>query len=140
MDKPVDQANEQTADLSGVVCYRSSDGFEILVGRNARDNDELTFRLAAQDDFWLHVAPTSGSHVVVRNPDKLTRLPRAALREAAGLAVWHSKSRAGGRVAVHVTRVRFVSKRRGAPAGQVQLKRFDVVQASPKDRPADPAQ
>lgn len=115
--------------------YRSSDGFEILVGRSARDNDELTFRVADQDDFWLHVAPSSGSHVVVRNPDRLDRLPRATQREAAALAAWHSKSRAGGRVAVHLTRVRLVSKRRGAPAGQVQLKRFEVIQASPRDRP-----
>jgi len=121
-----------------VLRFTSSDGFEILVGRSARDNDALTFALADPDDFWLHVAPTSGSHVVVRNPDHLARLPRATLREAAALAVHHSKSRGGGKVAVHVTRCRFVTKQRGAPPGQVQLKRYETVQVSPRERPPEP--
>jgi len=120
------------------VRYESSDGFEILVGRTAGDNDELTFRIAHQDDFWLHVAPGSGSHVIVRNPDnpdKLDRLPRATLREAAALAVWHSKSRDHGKVAVDVTRVRFVSKKRGAPPGQVQIRNHTTVRVSSRERP-----
>ncbi|MBN2494273.1 MAG: DUF814 domain-containing protein [Deltaproteobacteria bacterium] len=112
--------------------YLSSDGFEILVGRSAADNDLLTFRVAAQEDFWLHVADSSGSHVIVRNPDRLERLPRQTLREAAGLAAHFSKSRKGGRVAVHYTQRRFVRKERGAPAGQVQLKRFDTLRVSPQ--------
>ena len=110
---------------------------EILVGRSARDNDYLTLQVGKPNDFWLHVAPTSGCHVIVRNPENLSRLPKATLREAAGLAVHHSKSRDGGRVAVHYTRRKFVSKRRGAPAGQVQLKRYDTVRASARDRPGD---
>ncbi len=121
-----------------VLEFTSSDGFQILVGRSARDNDALTFSLAEQDDFWFHVAPTSGSHVIVRNPDRLARLPRATLRQAAALAVHHSKSRGGGKVAVHYTLVRFVSKQRGAPAGQVNLKRFETVRVSPRERPDAP--
>ena len=112
--------------------YRSSEGFDILVGRTAAENDELTFRVAAQDDFWLHVAPTSGSHVVVRNPDHLARLPRTTLDEAAALAAFHSKSRNAGRVAVHWCRRKDVRKERGSPAGQVQLERFDQVKVRPE--------
>ncbi|MBM4320635.1 MAG: DUF814 domain-containing protein, partial [Deltaproteobacteria bacterium] len=63
----------------------SSDGFSILVGRTAQDNDELTFAVAGQNDFWLHVAATTGSHVIVRNPAGLGRLPRRTLQEAAAL-------------------------------------------------------
>jgi len=119
-------------------CYKpftSSEGFEILVGKNASLNDVLTFKVAKQHDFWLHVAATSGSHVVVRNPDKLDRLPKATLREAAALAIINSKSRKGGRVDVHYTKRQNVKKQRGAPRGQVQLSQYDTVKASPQDAP-----
>lgn len=125
-------------DQKGYFCYISSDGFEILVGRSASDNDYLTFRVAQQDDFWLHVAPTSGSHVVVRNPEGLKRLPKDTRKEAASMAAWYSKSRGGTKVAVHVTRARFVSKSRGSPAGTVSLKRYDIVRADARQRPALP--
>ena len=122
-------------------CYRryeSSEGMEIWVGRSAAENDELTFKEAGQNDFWFHVAATSGSHVVVPNPDNLTRLPRTTLREAAALAAYHSKSREGGKVAVNYTRRRMVRKERGTPAGQVVLQRYETVRVSPRERPPDP--
>ena len=111
--------------------FRSSDGLTILVGRTAHDNDRLTFREGAQNDFWLHVAPTPGSHVIIKNPGGLDRPPRATLEEAAALAAWFSKSRAGGRVAVHWTFRRHVSKERGAPAGQVSLRQYQSIKAAP---------
>ncbi len=117
--------------------FHSSDGFEIWVGRSAQANDILTFKLAHQNDFWLHVAPTSGSHVIVKNPDNLSKLPKSTLKEAAALAVLHSKSRSGGQVPVNVTQCRYVQKRRGAPAGQVQIKRFQTIKASAKDSPSE---
>ncbi len=103
---------------------------EILVGRTARDNDALTFRIASQRDFWLHVAGSPGSHVIVRNPEGLTSLPRETLRFAATLAARHSKARDAGRVSVHVAQVKDVSRPRGAPAGQVSLKRYRSVRVS----------
>ena len=112
--------------------FLSPDGLVILVGRSAADNDLLTLKLAAPRDFWLHVAAGSGSHVVVRNPDNLDRLPRDTERMAAGLAAGHSKVRAGGRVAVHVARRAEVAKPRGLPAGKVTLRRFRTVQAEPR--------
>lgn len=113
--------------------FLSSDGFEILVGRNARDNDVLTFKVAGQHDFWLHVAATSGSHVIVVNPDKLNRLPRTTLQEAAELAALNSKSRNGGSVAVNYTQRNNVRKERGAPAGQVMLQRRQTINVSPQN-------
>jgi len=109
----------------------STDGLVILVGKCAADNDLLTFKLARPRDFWLHAAAVSGSHVVVRNPDNLSRLPRATEQLAADLAAGHSKARSGGRVAVHLTRVADVSKPRGLPPGKVQIRRFRRVQGSP---------
>ena len=109
----------------------SPDGMTVLIGRSARDNDVLSIRLAAPRDFWFHVAGESGSHVVVRNPDNLEALPRETKRFAAGLAAGYSKARRGGRVAVHMARAGDVSKRRGSPAGTVELRRFETVHASP---------
>jgi len=60
------------------------DGHEVLVGRGDTENDDLTFAVAAPEDFWLHVAGgVAGSHVVVRNPEKLDVLPRPVLVRAA---------------------------------------------------------
>ncbi len=115
--------------------FRSPDGLTVLVGRSARDNDELTLRLASPRDFWLHVASGAGSHVVVRNPEGLDRLPRETARFAAGLAVTYSQARGGGRTAVHLARRVDVSKPRGAPAGQVSLRRFTTIRAAPLSRP-----
>lgn len=109
----------------------SPDGMTILVGKTAADNDVLSLKLAAPNDFWFHVASGSGSHVVVRNPDGLDTLPRETKRLAAGLAAGHSKARRGGRVAVHMARARDVGKRRGLAPGKVLLSRFDSVHASP---------
>jgi len=111
-------------------CFTSPDGMEVLVGRTARDNDALTFQVASQRDFWLHVAGCPGSHVIVRNPDGLSSLPRETLRFAAALAARHSKARSAGQVSVHVAQVKDVSKTRGAPPGQVSLKRYRSVRAS----------
>ena len=111
--------------------FVSPDGLTVLVGKTARDNDILTFKIGQPKDFWLHVAAGPGSHVVVRNPENLSRLPRPTQDLAASLAVRHSKGKAGGRTAVHVTRCVDVKKPRGFPAGKVTLGRSSTVHASP---------
>jgi predicted ribosome quality control (RQC) complex YloA/Tae2 family protein len=115
--------------------FVSPDGLVVLVGRTAADNDVLSLKLGAPADFWLHVAGESGSHVVVRNPDRLPRLPRPTLQFAAGLAAYYSKARAGGRVAVHVATCADVHKPRGLAPGKVQLDRFTTVHAAPSPEP-----
>ncbi len=111
--------------------FDSPDGMEILVGRSASDNDVLTFKIAAQKDFWMHVAGESGSHVVVRNPDGLDALPRETLRYAAALAAGYSKAKNAGKVAVHVARVKDVRKPKGLPSGKVTLSRYKSVKVEP---------
>lgn len=109
------------------------DGFEILVGRNARANDRLTLRLARPRDLWLHAAGYAGSHVVIRLPAGVDDVPRPVIERAAELAAWHSKAReARGKVSVHLTRAGDVRKRRGAPPGQVQLRKFETVRVYPR--------
>ena len=114
--------------------YRTQtvEGFEVLIGRGDADNDALTFGVAEPRDFWLHVAGSPGSHVVVRNPDDLADLPRPLLEQVAALAAWHSKARGRrGKVEVHVCRAADVSKPRGAPPGEVRLRRWESVRVYP---------
>jgi len=118
--------------------FVSPDGMTVLVGRAAADNDVLSLQLGAPRDFWLHVAAESGSHVVVRNPEGLERLPRETERLAAALAARYSKARRGGRVAVHLTTCAEVSKPRGLPPGQVTLGRYRTVHALPFDDQGGP--
>src|SRR5690606_38600823 len=109
------------------------DGFEVLVGRSARDNDELTFRVARPRDLWLHASGHAGSHVVIRVPED-GDVPRAVIERAAAYAAWHSKARnARGKIEVHVCRAADVRKPRGVPAGTVELKRWDVVRVYPRE-------
>ena len=112
--------------------FISPDGMTVLVGKTAADNDVLSVRLASPRDFWFHVAAGSGSHVVVRNPDGLDRLPRETLRFAAGLAAGHSKVKAGGQVAVHWTRCSEVRKPRGFAPGKVTLGRYETITVAPR--------
>lgn len=117
------------------------DGFTVLVGKNDADNDRLTFEVAEPDDVWMHVAGYSGSHVVVRNPERLAALPRPVLERAASLAAWYSKARdAGGRVEVHVCRAGDVSKPRGFPPGKVLLARWSRLRVYAHDPATGPAE
>ncbi len=111
--------------------FVSPDGFVVLVGRTAEDNDVLSLKLGQPRDFWLHVAADSGSHVVVRNPDGVASLPRDTVQFAAALAARYSKLRDGGRVAVHLCTCADVGKPRGMPAGKVTIERYRTVHAAP---------
>ena len=111
--------------------FVSPDGYTVLVGKTAEDNDRLSLDLCAREDFWFHLAGDSGSHVVVRNPERLEKLPRETERFAAGLAAGYSKARNAGRVAVHAARGADVSKRRGQPPGEVTLARWRALIVAP---------
>jgi predicted ribosome quality control (RQC) complex YloA/Tae2 family protein len=107
------------------------EGFEVLIGRGAEDNDYLTFDVAKPHDVWMHVAGgTPGSHVIVRNPDKVD-VPRAVIEMAAAAAAWYSKARGSPRVEVHVCRAGDVKKPRGAPAGLVEISKYKSVKVRP---------
>lgn len=113
--------------------FPMADGWEILVGKTARDNDRLSLKEGHANDFWFHVAGMPGSHVIARHPDRPAQIPREVKRVAAGLAAFYSKARQAGKTAIHWTTCNHVSKRRGAPAGQVQLRKFDTMNVQPLD-------
>ena len=98
--------------------FTSSDGLAIYVGRNARENDELTFGLAKSDDLWLHARGTPGSHVVVRL-GKGTDPPPETIRDAATLALLYSDLKKSGKGDVIYTRRKWVKKAKGQAPGTV---------------------
>jgi predicted ribosome quality control (RQC) complex YloA/Tae2 family protein len=108
------------------------DGREILIGKGARENDELTFDVAGPDDFWFHVADYSGSHVVVRNPGREKNLEESILVKAAQLAAYFSQARNSSKVEVHYTRRKYVTKPRHAKPGLVRLLEFKSIKVEPK--------
>lgn len=98
--------------------FRASDGSEILVGRSARDNDALTFKVARGADLFLHARDVPGSHVILRAQGRHPHHPEALL-DAAALAAWHSQLREDTVVDVLWTERKHVRKVKGSP-GLVQ--------------------
>jgi predicted ribosome quality control (RQC) complex YloA/Tae2 family protein len=128
--KPIKQA--EPARLPGVRHYVSTDGYEILVGRAARDNDNLTFRVARPNDLWLHAADYPGSHVIVRNPTR-KEIPQRTMIEAAQLAGKFSQAGDDTKVVVHYTPRKFLSKPKGAAPGLVRMSTFKSITVEPKE-------
>jgi predicted ribosome quality control (RQC) complex YloA/Tae2 family protein len=118
--------------VPGARQYLSSDGFEILVGRAARDNDHLTFKVARPNDLWLHAADYPGSHVIVRNATR-REVPHGTIVEAAQLAAYFSQASKDPKVDVHFTERKFLSKPKGAAPGLVRLSRFKNLTVTPKE-------
>ncbi|HKP80929.1 MAG TPA: NFACT RNA binding domain-containing protein [Pyrinomonadaceae bacterium] len=118
--------------IPGVRRYLSTDGYEILVGRAARDNDNLTFRVAQPNDLWMHTGDYPGSHVVVRNPTR-KEIPQRTIIEAAQLAGRFSQASEDSKVVVHYTERKFLSKPKGAAPGLVRLSRFRSITVEPKE-------
>lgn len=107
------------------------DGFRILIGRNAKNNDLLTQKYTFKEDLWLHARDVSGSHVVVKYQSGKT-FPRTVIERAAELAAWYSKRRTDSLCPVVVTPKKFVRKPKGLAEGQVLIEKEDVVLVVPR--------
>ena len=129
---PTKKSSSKAEKLSGVRRYLSTDGYEILVGRAARDNDNLTFRIAQPNDLWMHAGDYPGSHVIVRNPTR-KEIPQRTVIEAAQLAGRFSQASDDSRVVVHYTERKFLSKPKGAAPGLVRMSRFRSITVEPKE-------
>lgn len=106
------------------------DGWQILLGKNAKSNDELTLKIANKNDLWLHAKDVAGSHVVVRqNPGQ--NFPTHIIEKAAALAAFNSKRKTDSLCPVIYTQKKFVRKVKGAPAGQVIVEKEEVVMVEP---------
>jgi predicted ribosome quality control (RQC) complex YloA/Tae2 family protein len=109
--------------------FVSSDGTDIIVGKNNKQNDYLTNKLAARDEIWLHTKDIPGSHVVIRSKEP----SEETLREAAILASYYSKARNSSSVPVDFTKVRHVKKPSGAKPGFVIYDNQQTVYVTPDE-------
>lgn len=107
-------------------------GFVILVGKGARENDELTLKYAKKDDLWLHAKDVSGSHVILKQQSNKP-FPREVIEKAAQLAAYYSKRKTDSLTPVIVTPKKFVRKPKGLPPGLVHVDKEDTILVSPND-------
>lgn len=129
--KPVGRKKRHENAFTGARRFMSSDGFEILVGKKAADNDYLTFRIARSLDLWMHAADYPGSHVIIRNSNR-KEIPNRTLVEAAQLAAFYSSGSKQTKAAVNYTLKKFVNKPRRAAPGSVSLSSFKTILVEPK--------
>ncbi len=97
--------------------FISDDGFTILVGRNNKQNDELTMKQSMKEDIWLHTLKIPGSHTIIRAEGR--EVPEKTIEQAAILAATHSKAKQSGQVAVDFTKIRYITKPNGSKPGFV---------------------
>ncbi|MFI3313534.1 MAG: NFACT RNA binding domain-containing protein [Eubacteriales bacterium] len=109
------------------MAFRSTSGIEIFVGRNNRQNDQLTLKTALKSEIWLHAQKIHGSHVIIasHNPDDQT------VTEAAQLAAYYSQAREGQNIPVDFTPVKYVKKPTGAKPGMVIYDRYKTAYVTP---------
>lgn len=106
-------------------------GFEVWVGRNARQNDELTFHTAQKYDIWMHARQVPGSHTVLHLPNRDAAPGRRRIVQAAQIAAYYSKARGSGAVPVMYTRRKYVRSPKGSPPGAVTVQHEDTVMVEP---------
>ncbi len=115
--------------------FRSSDGYTIYVGKNNRQNDHLSLKMARKDDLWLHIQKFHGTHVIIVCGG--TEPPDQTVTEAAQLAAFYSQAREGQNVPVDVTPVRFLKKPNGAKPGMVVYDKYRTVIVTPEEALAE---
>ena len=109
--------------------FESTDGYPIYVGRNNRQNDELTFKLARKDDIWCHASKVHGSHVIISCGG--TTPPDDTITQAAQLAAYYSETSGGQNIPVDVTAVKQVKKIPNGKPGMVIYHTYRTVIANP---------
>jgi predicted ribosome quality control (RQC) complex YloA/Tae2 family protein len=117
-------------DAAGAVLRKqSADGFVLLVGKNSRQNEEVTFREAGGNDLWLHARGVPGAHVIIKSGGR--EVPRRTLDEAARLAAYYSQARENSSVEVDYTQQRYVRHMKGGGPGMVVYERERTLSVPP---------
>ena len=112
--------------------YISSDGYDMYVGKNNLQNEELTFSFANGNDWWFHAKGIPGSHVIVKSEGK--ELPDRTFEEAAGLAAYYSKGRENEKVEIDYVQKKQVKKVAGAAPGFVIYHTNYSMMATPSNQ------
>ena len=125
------QQNRNVPDVSAPYRYRTPSGFELLIGRNNRQNDQLTFRTAGDYDLWFHTQEIAGSHVLLRlEPGSVP--DEGDLQFAANLAAHYSQGRQSDQVPVVYTKPKYVYKPKGAKPGMAIYKQERILWGHPQ--------
>ncbi len=119
--------------------YRTSAGWIVWAGRNNRENDVLTHRLAAPEDIWFHAHGYAGSHVVLRREGRKEQPSARTVEEAAAVAAYWSKGKTASKVSVSYTAAKHVRKPRGAAPGLAVLSREKTILVRPMLLPEEDA-
>ena len=109
---------------------QSREGFTILIGKNSRQNEDVTFHQAASHDMWLHARGVPGSHVIIKAGGR--DIPRSTIEQAANLAAWYSQARGSTSVPVDYTLQRYVRHMKGGGPGMVIYDHERTVYAEPR--------
>ncbi|MDH5365718.1 MAG: NFACT RNA binding domain-containing protein [Cyclobacteriaceae bacterium] len=112
----------------------SFDGFSIWIGKNAKNNDVLTQKLAWKEDLWLHAKDVSGSHVIIKHQSG-KNVPKHVIEKAAKWAAFYSKRKTESLCPVIVTPKKFVRKPKGLPSGAVVVDKEEVILVTPEKPP-----
>jgi len=111
--------------------YILDDGYEVWVGRNAKQNDQLTLRDSQKYDLWMHARGVAGSHAILRLKGRTDTPPKHVVAQAAAIAAYHSKARTSSLAPVIITERKYVRKPRKALPGAVLVERERVLMVEP---------
>lgn len=106
--------------------------YHLYVGKDSRNNDELTLKFAKQNDYWFHARSVSGSHAVLKVENPKEGIPKNILKKAASIAAFYSKAKTSKLAPVSYTLKKYVIKRKGMEPGQVSLLKEDVILVKPE--------
>lgn len=110
---------------------QSREGFTILIGKNSRQNEDVTFHQATSNDMWLHARGVPGSHVIIKAGGR--DIPRGTIEQAAALAAWYSQARNSTGVPVDYTLQRYVRHMKGGGPGMVIYERERTLYVEPRN-------
>lgn len=120
--KVIELTDAATKPKSPFRTFQGPDGSVILVGRNSRENDQLSVRVAKDRDVWMHSRNTPGAHVIVQSSSSKIEPSAETLQLAADLAIFYSEARDSRKALVLVAKARHVIKFKGAPIGAVRVR------------------
>lgn len=135
---PQNSKSVKQSSSSNMPEKRDIDGYTVYIGKNNKQNDYLTCRLAQNSDIWFHTKDIHGSHVVLKTDsnsqsiDKSNMVPDAVLYKCASIAAYYSKARMSQNVPVDYTLIKYVKKPNGAKPGMVIYTNNKTIYANPQ--------
>lgn len=130
-DVPGQQKQKQIPPIQNFRKFDIHENFEVYVGKDSKQNDELTVRFAKPNDLWFHARGVPGSHTVLRDKTGRNEFPKEIIKKAASIAAFFSKAKNAKYVPVAYAEKKYVTKRKGMEAGKVMMTRETIVMVEP---------